>query len=156
MARSPNWPATRAARPARDWHCLDLISYRWTRAVGPSPRRSPRCRALRHLQRLAIATNSMGSEHVAIVEGNPGQATGPCGVRSAPECLTRLPSARSARLPPQSSGPAHIEAAAEGVVVYLRQGRDRHRPDFTSSSLQPPGRGLTRWIRYDTVYRIPI
>jgi len=64
-----------------------------------------------------------GSEHVAIVKGQPEQATGPVLVRVHSECLTgdAFGSLRCDCRPQLEAALRMIEAAGEGVVVYLRQ-----------------------------------
>jgi len=64
-----------------------------------------------------------GSEHVAIVKGEPQQATAPVLVRVHSECLTgdAFGSLRCDCRPQLEAALRMIEAAGEGVVVYLRQ-----------------------------------
>ncbi|MFM9103059.1 MAG: GTP cyclohydrolase II, partial [Cyanobium sp.] len=64
-----------------------------------------------------------GSEHVAIVKGQPEQAEGPVLVRVHSECLTgdAFGSLRCDCRPQLEAALHMIEAAGEGVVVYLRQ-----------------------------------
>ena len=64
-----------------------------------------------------------GSEHVAIVKGNPEQATGPVLVRVHSECLTgdAFGSLRCDCRPQLEAALRMIDEAGEGVVVYLRQ-----------------------------------
>ena len=64
-----------------------------------------------------------GSEHVAIVKGAPEQASGPVLVRVHSECLTgdAFGSLRCDCRPQLEAALRMIEAAGEGVVVYLRQ-----------------------------------
>ena len=64
-----------------------------------------------------------GSEHVAIVKGQPEQADGPVLVRVHSECLTgdAFGSLRCDCRPQLEAALRMIEAAGEGVVVYLRQ-----------------------------------
>ena len=64
-----------------------------------------------------------GSEHVAIVKGNPEQASGPVLVRVHSECLTgdAFGSLRCDCRPQLEAALRMIEAAGEGLVVYLRQ-----------------------------------
>ena len=64
-----------------------------------------------------------GSEHVAIVKGSPEQAEGPVLVRVHSECLTgdAFGSLRCDCRPQLEAALRMIEAAGEGVVVYLRQ-----------------------------------
>jgi 3,4-dihydroxy 2-butanone 4-phosphate synthase/GTP cyclohydrolase II len=64
-----------------------------------------------------------GSEHVALVKGNPGQAAAPVLVRVHSECLTgdAFGSLRCDCRPQLEAALRMIEAAGEGVVVYLRQ-----------------------------------
>jgi 3,4-dihydroxy 2-butanone 4-phosphate synthase/GTP cyclohydrolase II len=64
-----------------------------------------------------------GSEHVAIVKGDPETATGPVLVRVHSECLTgdAFGSLRCDCRPQLEAALRMIEAAGEGVVVYLRQ-----------------------------------
>ena len=64
-----------------------------------------------------------GSEHVAIVKGQPERASGPVLVRVHSECLTgdAFGSLRCDCRPQLEAALAMIERAGEGVVVYLRQ-----------------------------------
>ncbi|MEB3169344.1 MAG: bifunctional 3,4-dihydroxy-2-butanone-4-phosphate synthase/GTP cyclohydrolase II, partial [Synechococcaceae cyanobacterium] len=64
-----------------------------------------------------------GSEHVAIVKGRPETASGPVLVRVHSECLTgdAFGSLRCDCRPQLEAALRMIEAAGEGVVVYLRQ-----------------------------------
>ena len=64
-----------------------------------------------------------GSEHVAIVKGHPAQAQGPVLVRVHSECLTgdAFGSLRCDCRPQLEAALRMVEAAGEGVVVYLRQ-----------------------------------
>ena len=64
-----------------------------------------------------------GSDHVAIVKGNPEQSSGPVLVRVHSECLTgdAFGSLRCDCRPQLESALRMIEEAGEGVVVYLRQ-----------------------------------
>jgi 3,4-dihydroxy 2-butanone 4-phosphate synthase/GTP cyclohydrolase II len=64
-----------------------------------------------------------GSEHIAIVKGQPERATGPVLVRVHSECLTgdAFGSLRCDCRPQLEAALRMIEAAGEGVVVYLRQ-----------------------------------
>ena len=64
-----------------------------------------------------------GSEHVAIVKGRPETVSGPVLVRVHSECLTgdAFGSLRCDCRPQLEAALRMIEAAGEGVVVYLRQ-----------------------------------
>ena len=64
-----------------------------------------------------------GSEHVALVKGKPEKATAPVLVRVHSECLTgdAFGSLRCDCRPQLEAALRMIEAAGEGVVVYLRQ-----------------------------------
>ncbi|WP_415400129.1 bifunctional 3,4-dihydroxy-2-butanone-4-phosphate synthase/GTP cyclohydrolase II [Synechococcus sp. W4D4] len=64
-----------------------------------------------------------GSDHVAIVKGNPEQSSGPVLVRVHSECLTgdAFGSLRCDCRPQLEAALRMIEDAGEGVVVYLRQ-----------------------------------
>jgi 3,4-dihydroxy 2-butanone 4-phosphate synthase/GTP cyclohydrolase II len=64
-----------------------------------------------------------GSEHVALVKGHPEGATAPVLVRVHSECLTgdAFGSLRCDCRPQLEAALRMIEAAGEGVVVYLRQ-----------------------------------
>jgi 3,4-dihydroxy 2-butanone 4-phosphate synthase/GTP cyclohydrolase II len=64
-----------------------------------------------------------GTDHVAIVKGSPGDATDPVLVRVHSECLTgdAFGSLRCDCRPQLEAALRMIEAAGEGVVVYLRQ-----------------------------------
>jgi 3,4-dihydroxy 2-butanone 4-phosphate synthase/GTP cyclohydrolase II len=64
-----------------------------------------------------------GSEHVAIIKGHPETAPGPVLVRVHSECLTgdAFGSLRCDCRPQLEAALRMVEAAGEGVVVYLRQ-----------------------------------
>ncbi|MGC6483566.1 MAG: bifunctional 3,4-dihydroxy-2-butanone-4-phosphate synthase/GTP cyclohydrolase II [Synechococcus sp.] len=64
-----------------------------------------------------------GSEHIAIVKGDPAQLTEPVLVRMHSECLTgdAFGSLRCDCRPQLEAALRQIEAEGEGVVVYLRQ-----------------------------------
>jgi 3,4-dihydroxy 2-butanone 4-phosphate synthase/GTP cyclohydrolase II len=64
-----------------------------------------------------------GSEHVALVKGSPDKADAPVLVRVHSECLTgdAFGSLRCDCRPQLEAALRMIEAAGEGVVVYLRQ-----------------------------------
>ncbi len=64
-----------------------------------------------------------GSEHIAIIKGHPETATGPVLVRVHSECLTgdAFGSLRCDCRPQLEAALRMVEAAGEGVVVYLRQ-----------------------------------
>jgi len=64
-----------------------------------------------------------GSEHVAIVKGHPEHSTAPVLVRVHSECLTgdAFGSLRCDCRPQLEAALRMIEAAGEGLVVYLRQ-----------------------------------
>ncbi|MFM8605577.1 MAG: bifunctional 3,4-dihydroxy-2-butanone-4-phosphate synthase/GTP cyclohydrolase II [Cyanobium sp.] len=64
-----------------------------------------------------------GSEHVAIIKGDPQRATAPLLVRVHSECLTgdAFGSLRCDCRPQLEAALRMIEAAGDGVVVYLRQ-----------------------------------
>ncbi len=64
-----------------------------------------------------------GSEHIAIVKGHPERSTEPVLVRVHSECLTgdAFGSLRCDCRPQLEAALRMIEAAGEGVVVYLRQ-----------------------------------
>ena len=64
-----------------------------------------------------------GSEHVAIVKGDPAQLSEPVLVRMHSECLTgdAFGSLRCDCRPQLEAAMRQIEAEGEGVVVYLRQ-----------------------------------
>ena len=64
-----------------------------------------------------------GSEHVALVKGNPGELKEPVLVRMHSECLTgdAFGSLRCDCRPQLEAALARIEQEGEGVVVYLRQ-----------------------------------
>ena len=64
-----------------------------------------------------------GSEHVAIIKGHPEAAEGPVLVRVHSECLTgdAFGSLRCDCRPQLEAALRMLEAAGEGVVVYLRQ-----------------------------------
>jgi len=85
-------------------------------------------------RRSGISQELDGSEPLAIVKGNPGQApavptVGPRRVHS--EAFTAMPSARSAATAvPSSKRPCDdSKRPARALLVYLRQEGPRHRPD---------------------------
>ncbi|WP_320674685.1 bifunctional 3,4-dihydroxy-2-butanone-4-phosphate synthase/GTP cyclohydrolase II [Prochlorococcus sp. MIT 1341] len=74
-------------------------------------------------QAIGYKNNLDGSEHVALVKGNPRKLKEPVLVRMHSECLTgdAFGSLRCDCRPQLEAALARIEQEGEGVVVYLRQ-----------------------------------
>ena len=124
MARLPQLAAYAAKHGLRLISIADLISYRLDterfvrrQAEASLPSAFGMFRAIGYRNELD------SSEHVAIVKGRPEQATGPVLVRVHSECLTgdAFGSLRCDCRPQLEAALRMIEAAGEGVVVYLRQ-----------------------------------
>jgi 3,4-dihydroxy 2-butanone 4-phosphate synthase / GTP cyclohydrolase II len=79
--------------------------------------------AFGHFRAIGYRNELDGSEHVAIVKGTPQASDGPVLVRVHSECLTgdAFGSLRCDCRPQLEAALRMIEAAGEGVVVYLRQ-----------------------------------
>lgn len=102
----------------------DLISYRL--GTERFVRRQAEARlpsAFGDFRAIGYQNELDGADHVAIVKGQPDQAQGPVLVRVHSECLTgdAFGSLRCDCRPQLEAALRMIEAAGEGVVVYLRQ-----------------------------------
>jgi len=124
MARLPQLAAYAHKHGLRLISIADLISYRLDterfvrrQAEASLPSAFGMFRAIGYRNELD------GSEHVAIVKGQPDLATAPVLVRVHSECLTgdAFGSLRCDCRPQLEAALRMIEAAGEGVVVYLRQ-----------------------------------
>ena len=124
MARLPQLVAYARRHGLRLISIADLIGYRLNterfvrrQAEAKMPSSFGNFRAIGYCNELD------GSEHVAIVKGNPDQAAAAVLVRVHSECLTgdAFGSLRCDCRPQLEAALQLIEAAGEGVVVYLRQ-----------------------------------
>jgi len=124
MARLPQLAAYARKHSLRLISIADLISYRLDterfvrrQAEASLPSAFGMFRAIGYRNELD------GSEHVAIVKGQPELATGPVLVRVHSECLTgdAFGSLRCDCRPQLEAALRMIEASGEGVIVYLRQ-----------------------------------
>jgi 3,4-dihydroxy 2-butanone 4-phosphate synthase/GTP cyclohydrolase II len=124
MARLPQLVDYARRHQLRLINIADLIRYRLDterfvrrQAVAELPSAFGQFRAIGYRNELD------GSEHVAIVKGHPEQANHPVLVRVHSECLTgdAFGSLRCDCRPQLEAALRMIEAAGEGVVVYLRQ-----------------------------------
>jgi 3,4-dihydroxy 2-butanone 4-phosphate synthase/GTP cyclohydrolase II len=124
MARLPQLVEYARRHSLRLINIADLIRYRLDterfvrrQAVATLPSAFGDFRAIGYRNELD------GSEHVAIVKGHPEQAEAPVLVRVHSECLTgdAFGSLRCDCRPQLEAALKMIEAAGEGVVVYLRQ-----------------------------------
>ena len=124
MARLPQLAAYARRHRLRLISIADLIRYRLDterfvrrQAEAALPSAFGQFRAIGYRNELD------GSEHVAIVKGHPETASDPVLVRVHSECLTgdAFGSLRCDCRPQLEAALRMIEAAGEGVVVYLRQ-----------------------------------
>ena len=124
MARLPQLATYARRHGLRLISIADLIGYRLDterfvrrQAVASLPSAFGDFRAIGYRNELD------GSEHVALVKGTPETATGAVLVRVHSECLTgdAFGSLRCDCRPQLEAALRMIEAAGEGVVVYLRQ-----------------------------------
>ncbi|WP_411869263.1 bifunctional 3,4-dihydroxy-2-butanone-4-phosphate synthase/GTP cyclohydrolase II [Vulcanococcus limneticus] len=124
MARLPQLVAYARRHGLRLINIADLIRYRLEterfvrrQAEAALPSAFGQFRAIGYRNELD------GSEHVAIVKGHPEAATGAVLVRVHSECLTgdAFGSLRCDCRPQLEAALRMVEAAGEGVVVYLRQ-----------------------------------
>ena len=124
MARLPQLADYASRHGLRLLSIADLISYRLDterfvrrQAEAQMPSAFGTFRAIGYRNELD------GSEHVAIVKGRPDLSSGPVLVRVHSECLTgdAFGSLRCDCRPQLETALRMIEAAGEGVVVYLRQ-----------------------------------
>ena len=124
MARLPQLAEYAKRHGLRFINIADLISYRLdterfvrrqAEAMLPS--------AFGQFRAIGYRNELDGSDHVAIVKGNPEHSAGPVLVRVHSECLTgdAFGSLRCDCRPQLESALRIIEEAGEGVVVYLRQ-----------------------------------
>jgi 3,4-dihydroxy 2-butanone 4-phosphate synthase/GTP cyclohydrolase II len=124
MARLPQLAAYARRHGLRLISIADLISYRldterFVRRLAEASLPS----SFGMFRAIGFRNELDGSEHVAIVKGRPEQASGPVLVRVHSECLTgdAFGSLRCDCRPQLEAALRMIEAAGEGVVVYLRQ-----------------------------------
>lgn len=124
MARLPQLAAYARRHGLRLISIADLISYRldterFVRRLAEASLPS----AFGMFRAIGFRNELDGGDHVAIVKGRPEQATGPVLVRVHSECLTgdAFGSLRCDCRPQLEAALRMIEAAGEGVVVYLRQ-----------------------------------
>ena len=124
MARLPQLVPYAARHGLRLINIADLIRYRLdterfvrrqAEAMLPS--------AFGTFRAIGYRNELDGSEHVAIIKGYPERASAPVLVRVHSECLTgdAFGSLRCDCRPQLEAALRMIEAAGEGVVVYLRQ-----------------------------------
>ena len=124
MARLPQLVDYAQRHGLRLINIADLISYRLDTerfVVRQAEANLPS--AFGQFRAIGYRNDLDGSEHIAIVKGQPERATGPVLVRVHSECLTgdAFGSLRCDCRPQLEAALAMIEAAGEGVVVYLRQ-----------------------------------
>jgi GTP cyclohydrolase II/3,4-dihydroxy-2-butanone 4-phosphate synthase len=124
MARLPQLAAYARQHGLRLISIADLIRYRLD--TERFVRRQAEARlpsAFGEFQAIGYRNELDGSEHVAIVKGQPHRATGPVLVRVHSECLTgdAFGSLRCDCRPQLEAALRMVEEAGEGVVVYLRQ-----------------------------------
>ncbi|NDG73762.1 MAG: bifunctional 3,4-dihydroxy-2-butanone-4-phosphate synthase RibB/GTP cyclohydrolase II RibA [Synechococcaceae bacterium WB8_1B_136] len=124
MARLPQLVAYAQRHGLRLINIADLIRYRldterFVRRLAEASLPS----AFGSFRAIGYRNELDGSEHVAIVKGSPEQNSGPVLVRVHSECLTgdAFGSLRCDCRPQLEAALRMIEAAGEGVVVYLRQ-----------------------------------
>ncbi len=124
MARLPQLAAYAAQHGLRLISIADLIRYRLdTERFVRRQAEANLPSAFGQFRAIGYRNGLDGSEHVAIVKGHPETATGPVLVRVHSECLTgdAFGSLRCDCRPQLEAALQMIEAAGEGVVVYLRQ-----------------------------------
>lgn len=124
MARLPQLAAYARRHGLRLISIADLIRYRLD--TERFVRRQAEARlpsAFGDFRAIGFRNELDGSEHVALVKGLPERAAGPVLVRVHSECLTgdAFGSLRCDCRPQLEAAMRMIEAAGEGVVVYLRQ-----------------------------------
>jgi 3,4-dihydroxy 2-butanone 4-phosphate synthase/GTP cyclohydrolase II len=124
MARLPQLVAYARRHGLRLISIADLIGYRLD--TERFVRRQAEARmpsAFGNFRAIGYRNELDGSEHVAIVKGNPEQAASAVLVRVHSECLTgdAFGSLRCDCRPQLEAALRLIEQAGEGVVVYLRQ-----------------------------------
>ena len=124
MARLPQLVDYAQRHGLRLINIADLISYRLdTERFVLRQAEANLPSAFGQFRAIGYRNDLDGSEHIAIVKGQPERATGPVLVRVHSECLTgdAFGSLRCDCRPQLEAALAMIEAAGEGVVVYLRQ-----------------------------------
>ena len=124
MARLPQLVDYAQHHGLRLINIADLISYRLdTERFVLRQAEAQLPSAFGQFRAIGYRNDLDGSEHIAIVKGQPERATGPVLVRVHSECLTgdAFGSLRCDCRPQLEAALAMIEAAGEGVVVYLRQ-----------------------------------
>jgi 3,4-dihydroxy 2-butanone 4-phosphate synthase/GTP cyclohydrolase II len=124
MARLPQLVDYARRHGLRLINIADLISYRLD--TERFVRRQAEARlpsAFGDFRAIGFHNELDGADHIAIVKGHPDQANGPVLVRVHSECLTgdAFGSLRCDCRPQLEAALRMIEAAGEGVVVYLRQ-----------------------------------
>ncbi len=124
MARLPQLAAYARRHRLRLISIADLIRYRLnTERFVRRQAEAALPSAFGDFRAIGYRNELDGSEHVAIVKGRPETASGPVLVRVHSECLTgdAFGSLRCDCRPQLEAALRMIEAAGEGVVVYLRQ-----------------------------------
>jgi 3,4-dihydroxy 2-butanone 4-phosphate synthase/GTP cyclohydrolase II len=124
MARLPQLARYARRHGLRLISIADLISYRLeTERFVRRQAEAQMPSAFGHFRAIGYRNELDDSEHVAIVKGRPELASGPVLVRVHSECLTgdAFGSLRCDCRPQLEAALRMIEAAGEGVVVYLRQ-----------------------------------
>ena len=124
MARLPQLAAYAQRHGLRLISIADLIRYRLdTERFVRRQAEATLPSAFGDFRAIGYRNELDGSEHVAIVKGHPEAAAGPVLVRVHSECLTgdAFGSLRCDCRPQLEAALRMIEAAGEGVVVYLRQ-----------------------------------
>jgi len=124
MARLPQLAAYAQRHGLRLINIADLIRYRLdTERFVRRQAEATLPSAFGDFRAIGYRNELDGSEHVAIVKGHPERAGAPLLVRVHSECLTgdAFGSLRCDCRPQLEAALRMIEAAGEGVVVYLRQ-----------------------------------
>jgi 3,4-dihydroxy 2-butanone 4-phosphate synthase/GTP cyclohydrolase II len=124
MARLPQLAAYAKRHGLRLISIAELISYRLdTERFVQRQAEAAMPSAFGDFRAIGYRNQLDGSEHVAIIKGQPQLATEPVLVRVHSECLTgdAFGSLRCDCRPQLEAALRMIEAAGEGVVVYLRQ-----------------------------------
>ncbi|MCT0214449.1 bifunctional 3,4-dihydroxy-2-butanone-4-phosphate synthase RibB/GTP cyclohydrolase II RibA [Synechococcus sp. CS-1324] len=124
MARLPQLADYASRHGLRLLNIADLISYRLdTERFVRRQAEADLPSAFGSFRAIGYRNDLDGSEHVAIVKGKPELASGAVLVRVHSECLTgdAFGSLRCDCRPQLEAALRMIEAAGEGVVVYLRQ-----------------------------------
>jgi 3,4-dihydroxy 2-butanone 4-phosphate synthase/GTP cyclohydrolase II len=124
MARLPQLAAYAQRHGLRLINIADLIRYRLdTERFVRRQAEASLPSAFGDFRAIGYRNELDGSEHVAIIKGHPERASAPLLVRVHSECLTgdAFGSLRCDCRPQLEAALRMIEAAGEGVVVYLRQ-----------------------------------